>query len=170
MLLSLRYRWLNAAGYAVRSMPSLRGACVTGLVLAGLGACGEATAQAAPESNAAQGKTFFQQNCAMCHADSLGAGNLAIQRQGPSLVGVFGRRAGSQPNFNFTNALSGSGITWDSASLDRFLANPVANVPGTAMPVSVAAASDRSNVIAYLATLKLPPGVVRQPAGILCCA
>ncbi|WP_429282828.1 PQQ-dependent sugar dehydrogenase [Paraburkholderia sp. GAS41] len=125
-------------------------------MLVSLGVCGEAAAQGTPESNAALGKTFFQQNCAMCHADSLGAGNLAIQRQGPSLVGVFGRRAGSQPNFNFTNALSGSGITWNSASLERFLANPVANVPGTAMPVSVADASDRSNVIAYLATLKLP--------------
>ncbi len=90
----------------------------------------------------------------MCHADTLGPGNLPVMGQGPSLVGVFGRRAGSVPNFSFTNALSGSGLTWDSATLEHFLLNPAAAVPGTTMPVSVADSSDRSNVIAYLSTLK----------------
>ena len=140
-------------------MPSLRRALVLSIVFASLGVSVEATAQVPPASNAAQGRIVFQQNCAMCHADSLGPGNMVIQRQGPSLVGVFGRRAGSLPNFNFTTALSESGLTWDSATLERFLANPAANVPGTAMPVAVADASDRSNVIAYLSTLKPPPQV-----------
>jgi glucose/arabinose dehydrogenase len=124
------------------------------MVFAGLGVAGEAAAQVPPAGNASLGKVFFQQNCAMCHADTLGPGNLPVMGQGPSLVGVFGRRAGSVPNFSFTNALSGSGLTWDSATLEHFLLNPAAAVPGTTMPVSVADSSDRSNVIAYLSTLK----------------
>ena len=123
------------------------------------GAGGEVAAQVPPTGDAVPGRVFFQQNCATCHADALGPGNLAIMRQGPSLVGVFGRRAGSLPNFSFTNALSGSEITWNSTTLDRYLANPTTNVPGTTMPVTVTDSNDRLNVIAYLSTLKLPPGV-----------
>jgi glucose/arabinose dehydrogenase len=146
---------------SLRSMPR---ALAMSLVVAGLygGASGPALAQMSPGGNAGQGKVFFQQNCAMCHADTLGAGNVPISGQGPSLVGVFGRRAGSLANFSFTSALSGSGVTWDAATLEHFLANPSAAVPGTTMPVSIADAADRSNVIAYLATLKLPAGASAQ--------
>ena len=141
------------------SMQSFPRALLVSIVFASLGVAGEAAAQVPPAGNAAQGKVFFQQNCAMCHADSLGPGNAPIMGQGPSLVGVFGRRAGSVPNFSFTNALSGSGLTWDSATLERFLASPSAAVPGTTMPVSIADSGDRSDVIAYLSILKLPAGV-----------
>jgi glucose/arabinose dehydrogenase len=140
-------------------MPSLPRTLLLSIAFASFGVAGKAAAQVTLAGDAGQGKVFFQQNCAMCHADSLGPGNLPIQRQGPSLVGVFGRRAGSLPNFNFTNALSESGLAWDSTILERFLANPAAAVPGTAMPVSVADSSDRRNVIAYLSTLKLPAQV-----------
>ncbi|WP_429408915.1 PQQ-dependent sugar dehydrogenase [Paraburkholderia sp. GAS82] len=135
-------------------MRPLPRALLVSMVFAGLGVAGEAAAQVPPAGNASQGKVFFQQNCAMCHADTLGPGNLPIMGQGPSLVGVLGRRAGSIPNFSFTNALSGSGLTWDSATLEHFLLNPAAAVPGTTMPISVADSNDRSNVIAYLSTLK----------------
>jgi len=147
----------------MRSFPQ---ALVLSIVFASFGVAGEAAGQVPPAGNAGQGKVYFQQNCAMCHADSPGPGNLPIQRQGPSLVGVFGRHAGSLPNFNFTNALSESDVTWDSTTLERFLANPTAAVPGTAMPVSVADSSDRHNVIAYLSTLQLPAQVssTAQPA------
>ncbi|WP_082913436.1 PQQ-dependent sugar dehydrogenase [Caballeronia udeis] len=137
-------------------MRSFQRGLVLSIVLAGLGAGGEAASQVPPAGNAGQGRVFFQQNCAMCHADSLGPGNAAITRQGPSLVGVFGRRAGSLPNFNFTRGLSGLGVTWDSTTLERFLASPMAIAPGTTMPVSVDDPSDRRNVIAYLSTLTLP--------------
>jgi glucose/arabinose dehydrogenase len=141
------------------SMQSLRGALALGIAVAGLGASGEAASQVPPAANAGQGRVLFQQNCAMCHADSLGPGNAAISRQGPSLVGVFGRRAGSLSNFNFTNALSASGVMWDSTTLERFLANPTAFAQGTTMPVSIDDPSDRRNVIAYLSTLTLPAQV-----------
>ena len=158
-MLSMPHRRSNTAGHGVLSMRPLPRALLVSMVFAGLGVAGEAAAQVPPTGNASQGKVFFQQNCAMCHADTLGPGNLPIMGQGPSLVGVFGRRAGSIPNFSFTNALSGSGLTWDSATLEHFLLNPAAAVPGTTMPISVADSSDRSNVIAYLSTLKQPAQV-----------
>ena len=111
-----------------------------------------AQAQAPPAGDCGHGKIVFQQNCALCHSDSD-----AIQKQGPSLVSVFGRKAGSSANFNYTKALTDSGLTWDAATLDKFLTNPAATVPGTTMPISLPQAADRSDVIAYLATLNMPP-------------
>ena len=113
-----------------------------------------AIAQTSTSVYSSHGKIFFQQNCALCHADTLGEGNNAITRQGPSLVGVFGRRAGVGPNFNYTQSLKGSGLTWDVSTLDRFLSNPSAMVPGTTMALLISNATDRADVIAYLSSLK----------------
>lgn len=103
-------------------------------------------------TEAGRGKVYFQQNCALCHATKLGPGNTAIAGQGPSLVGVLGRRAGTSA-FGYTKALKESGLVWDAATLERFLANPTAAVPGTSMPMPVPSADNRHNVIAYLSTL-----------------
>ena len=129
------------------------------LFLAGLGAGSVARAQVPQVGDSTHGKIFFQQNCALCHADSLGPGNAVIVRQGPSLVGVFARPAGSGSNFTYTKAMVESGLTWDSATLDRFLTSPITAVPGTTMPIPVPKAADRLDVIAYLSTLKVPTGV-----------
>ena len=75
----------------------------------------------APVADAAHGKVLFQQSCVICHAVTLGAHNEVVNGQGPSLVGVLGRHAGTGTNFGYTKALSGSGLTWDAATLDRFL-------------------------------------------------
>src|SRR3954464_7815456 len=81
------------------------------------------------------GKTVFQQQCTVCHTaepnDNGGA-------QGPSLQGGFGRKAGSDPSFSYTQALRDSKITWNEHSLNRFLSAPSEMVPGTAMAVSIA--------------------------------
>ncbi|HEV2392040.1 MAG TPA: PQQ-dependent sugar dehydrogenase [Verrucomicrobiae bacterium] len=116
-------------------------------------------AQETPPGNAARGKAFFQVNCAVCHSPVLGPDNTVIMKQGPSLVGVLGRPAGSQPNFNYTKAIRQSGFTWNPATLNRFLSNPMVVVPGTTMPIPVADPANRADVIAYLATLKIPEGV-----------
>ncbi|MGA3169608.1 MAG: PQQ-dependent sugar dehydrogenase [Chthoniobacteraceae bacterium] len=129
------------------------------LFLAGLGAAGQAAAQVPQVGDPSHGKTLFLQNCSLCHADFLGPGNTWIVRRGPSLMGILGRHSASLPGFTYTKALSASGLTWDSATLDRFLTNPVAAVPGTAMPMPVPNAADRLDVIAYLSTLKIPAGV-----------
>jgi glucose/arabinose dehydrogenase len=109
-----------------------------------------------PKGDANHGKILFQQNCAVCHADTLGPGDTTIAKQGPSLVGVLGRRAGAGPNFNYTKSLKESGLTWEASTLDRFLTNPTAMVPGTTMAMIIANPADRADVIGYLTSLKAP--------------
>jgi hypothetical protein len=125
-----------------------------------LSATGMRAADAPPVGDSGHGKAYFQINCAVCHTTSLGPGNTVIVKQGPSLVGVVGRRAGTGLGFNYTKALGDSGIVWDAASLDRFLTNPMVAVPGTLMPMPVPDVTNRSDVIAYLSTLVVPAGVI----------
>jgi hypothetical protein len=107
-----------------------------------------ATTLAAPTfaADAAAGKATFKQQCALCHTAEPGDNGGA---QGPDLSGVFGRRAASDSRFSYTAALKGSGLSWDGATLDRFLASPTTAVPGSSMVIPLASASDRANVIAY---------------------
>ena len=116
----------------------------------------ELHAQNVPPGDAARGKAFFQVACSVCHSPELGPDNLVIMKQGPSLVGVVGRPAGSLPHFNYTKALRQSGFTWSPASLYKFLENPMVVVPGTTMPIPVTDPGHRADVIAYLETLKVP--------------
>lgn len=84
--------------------------------------------------------------CASCH--TLAPGQNGI---GPSLAGVYGRKAGSQTTFRYSAALTGSGAIWDPAILDRFLANPKAMVPGTKMTFrGLDDPLARAEIIAYL--------------------
>jgi len=129
------------------------------LLVAAVGAGGNVGAQVPPTDDVGRGQLYFQQFCAICHSPTLGPGNTVVIKQGPSLVGVVGRPAGSGPYFTYTKALSGSGLTWDAASLDHFLANPMVAVPGTAMPMPIPNPDDRAHVIAYLTTLVVPPGL-----------
>jgi glucose/arabinose dehydrogenase len=129
------------------------------LIALALGAAAHAADPASPGGDPVRGKALFQQSCALCHAVVLGPGNTAVSGQGPNLVGVVGRRAASLAGFNFSKAMAASGITWDAASLERFLAAPTAAVPGTTMPAAVPNATDRADVIAYLSTLVAPQGV-----------
>ncbi len=87
--------------------------------------------------------------CAVCHSTdgSLGAG--------PTLKGVFGRKAGSVAGFRYSRAMRAAGIVWDEGTLDRYLANPQDVVPGNLMPFSgVPDSAQRAAVIDYLKTLK----------------
>ena len=112
-----------------------------------------ANASANADANAAAnaGHRFFQQQCALCHSaqpnDNGGA-------QGPNLFGVFGRRAAGDPAFSYTQALRGSQLTWDAATLNRFLQAPTAMVPGTAMVVAVPKDEDRQAIVAYFQAVK----------------
>ena len=122
----------------------------------------EAASGNAKAGDVSRGKILFQQSCALCHSVAPGPGNIAITGQGPTLVGILGRRAAAGPNFNYSKALAGSHLVWDAASLDRFLANPMAAVPGTTMLIAVASDANRRDLVAYLQTLTAPPGF---PAG-----
>jgi cytochrome c len=96
---------------------------------------------------AAQQPAAFER-CVACHGNN--AGDL-----GPSLAGVFGRKAGAVPNFRYSRALMRSAVVWDERSLDAFLTAPDQFVPGTRMPFEgLPSAADRAAVIKHLRTLK----------------
>lgn len=102
-------------------------------------------------TEAAQGQAIFQKQCALCHPTDDG------RAQGPGLANVFGRAAASNPGFRYTKALQECGLTWDAATLDQFLTNPISKVPGTIMVATLPDAAQRRAVIAYLETLRSPP-------------
>ena len=102
-----------------------------------------ASAAAAP-ADVATGEAVYAR-CQACHA-------LAYDRTGPRHCGLIGRRAGSVPGYAYSEAMKKSKIVWSAATLDRFLANPTAAVPGTTMGYAgVADAKERAALIAYLA-------------------
>ena len=92
------------------------------------------------------GKTLFRERCSVCHTAESGDNGGA---QGPSLIGVLGRPAASAPQFSYTQALKESKLTWDAATLKRFLGAPGSVVPGTSMAVAVPDQAERDNLIAY---------------------
>jgi len=102
-------------------------------------------------ADAAAGKAVFKQQCALCHTAEPGDNGGA---QGPDLSGIFGRKAAGNPAFTYTQALRDSGLTWDAATLDRFLESPTTVVPGSAMVIPVARKSDRENIAAYFESVK----------------
>jgi cytochrome c len=109
---------------------------------------GLASAQAA--GDAAAGASVFQGQCAMCHGVTPGAAGI-----GPSLAGIYDKPAAVTPGYEFSPALIAAKLVWDDATLDKFLAAPQSDVPGTKMPYAgLTDAGQRADVIAYLATLK----------------
>jgi cytochrome c len=97
------------------------------------------------DGDAARGEAKFQ-DCAACHKLEAGANNV-----GPSLHGVFTRKAGELADFRYSPAIKRSGIIWTPETLDKFIADPQAAVPGNRMPYAgMAGASDRADLIAYL--------------------
>ena len=100
-------------------------------------------AAAAPAADPGAGKEIYTR-CLACHA-------LGYDRTGPRHCGLFGRRAGSVKGFAYSDAMKRSGITWNEKTLDRFLANPLKTVPGTAMGYAgVTDKKERADLIAYL--------------------
>jgi len=95
-----------------------------------------------------KGRKVFEQ-CAACHSAQ------AHNGVGPSLKGIIGRQAGTAPGFHYSHAMKKFGKNWDASTLDAYLANPQAVVPGNVMPFSgLPSAEDRANLVAYLGTLK----------------
>ena len=110
----------------------------------GLGLAMAALAAAGAAPDAQRGEQIYAR-CMACHA-------LAQDRVGPHHCGLIGRRAGSVAGFDYSAAMKASGIVWDARNLDRFLASPLAVVPGTSMTYDgVPDARDRADLIAYLA-------------------
>lgn len=115
-----------------------------GFIAAALLAAGPAAAQAPG------GETLFKQRCGTCHA--IDAGGPA--KLGPALRGVVGRKAGAVAGYAYSPALKRSGVIWDKAALDAYLARPAGKVPGTKMLIGVPSPEQRAAIIGYLATQK----------------
>lgn len=103
-------------------------------------------------ADAGAGKAVFEKLCVACHSTTTQPGGAVV---GPTLAGVVGREAASVKDFAmYTPALKNYKVKWDAKTLDEFLVNPMAKVPGTMMVMPVADAKERADLIAYLSTLK----------------
>ena len=94
--------------------------------------------------DAEKGKKIFKK-CKACHSMKKGK-----KKIGPSLCGVIGRKVG-QEKFKYSSAMKKSGLTWDEATLDKFLEKPRKMVKKTKMSFAgLKKAKDRANVIAFM--------------------
>src|SRR5579871_2100276 len=92
--------------------------------------------------------------CQTCHTFEKNGPN----RVGPNLYGIVGDHVGEGRGFNFSAAMKAKGGTWGYDDLNKFIANPKAAVPGTAMGFAgIQKDSQRADVIAYLRTLSESP-------------
>ena len=98
-----------------------------------------------------EGKALFKKYCGTCHTSEKGGG----KRQGPNLFGVVGRKAGTLPDFTYSDALrtNKDGVVWTRDTLDRWLTDPQAFIPGVVMPYKQADPAIRQRLIDYLDTL-----------------
>ena len=100
-------------------------------------------ASTASAADAAHGKVVFQ-TCAACHSEKPDA-------IGPSLRGVYGRRAGALDDFRYSNAMLRANLVWDEGNLRDYLKDPQTKVRGNRMPFGgFSSPSEIDDVIAYL--------------------
>jgi cytochrome c len=92
--------------------------------------------------DAARGSKIYQ-DCMFCHS-------LDKNEIGPRHRNVFGSKAGSIPDYDYSAALKASNIVWNETTLDKWLTDPQAFLPGTKMTFSVDDAQDRADVIMFL--------------------
>jgi cytochrome c len=103
------------------------------------------SASARAQGDPAKGEQVFKR-CQACHVV-----NQPANRVGPTLQGVIGRKAGSVEGFKYSEANKNSGVTWDEATLDKYLADPKAFMPGNKMAFpGLKKPEERADVIAYL--------------------
>jgi cytochrome c len=120
----------------VRGWWLVAGGCGLWLALAG------SSVRAADVEN---GKKVFEQ-CAACHSLD-GTGDY----DGPSLKGIVGRKAGSRDDYRYSAAMKRSDVTWDATTLDTYVADPQAFIPGNRMAFAgIGDKAERDDLIAYL--------------------
>jgi nitrite reductase (NO-forming) len=108
-------------------------------------------APAALSGDAARGRAVFRK-CQACH--SLTEGKNGV---GPSLAGIVGKKAASVPNYNYSQAMRESHLTWDAATLDSYLLDPQKKVPGNKMPFpGLKTDNERSALVAFLVAESSP--------------
>lgn len=111
---------------------------------------GSAAAPAALAADPAAGQSVFKTQCSICHAVQPGKNGM-----GPSLFGIVGRKTASVAGFHYSVGNQNANLTWDEATLDKYLASPKSVVPGTTMSFGgVKDDTKRADLIAYLTTVK----------------
>jgi cytochrome c len=100
------------------------------------------------DANADRGKQLFEKRCTGCHS-------LDQDKEGPRLRGVYGRQAGTVPRFNYSAALQSSHLTWDDASLDKWLTDTESLVAGNDMAFHVAKQDERADIIRFLKAMSV---------------
>lgn len=137
---------MNQSRYRVAAIEPWRPAALATIVAAAALLLAAGSARAA---DAEAGKKVFAK-CAACHAIEAGKNKV-----GPSLFGIVGRKAASDPTFKYSEPMKNSGLTWDPKTLDTYLEKPMEMVKGSKMTFAgLPKPEDRANVIAYLETLK----------------
>jgi cytochrome c len=123
---------------------------VKDLLVAGCIASGVwSIAAPAAAQDAGAGQAVFKSQCSICHSGAAGK-----NMTGPSLFDIVGRKAGQVAGFHYSDANKNSGLTWDAATLDKYLTSPKDVVPHTIMAYpGLKDGPKRANLIAYLATL-----------------
>ena len=101
------------------------------------------TSQAAGEGDPARGKDLFERRCTGCHS-------LTANHEGPKLQGVYGRTSGTAEGFVYSDALKKAHIVWNDTTLNQWLTDTDAFVPGNNMDFHVAKADERRDLIQFL--------------------
>lgn len=116
------------------------------MLLAGLVGGWVSGSAAGQAGDAARGADLYPRRCGACHS-------IDRHRVGPKHRGVVGRKAGSAPGYRYSRAVRESDIVWDETTLDRWLADPEAFIPGQKMGFRLADGKERQDIVAYLRTL-----------------
>lgn len=118
----------------------------TAIFLAG---CGQQNAGERRAQEHLDGRRVVQAKCSVCHSTKPG-----INRNGPSLAGIVGRRIGGTDGYAYSDVLQASDGVWDEQSLDAFLAGPRQMFPGTRMVMGgIESADERAAIVAFLKTI-----------------
>lgn len=112
-------------------------------LLAGVSACGKPKVDAELAAKGEQAASI----CVACHTFRTGKHLI-----GPSLAHVYGRKAGTVQDYVYSDAMKASGITWDEASLTRFISDPQGTVHGTNMAIQPIPADTARAIVEYLKT------------------
>ena len=98
--------------------------------------------------NVDRGRDAFEKRCAGCHA-------LDKIKVGPPLRGVYGRNAGKDPQFAYSDAMKKTSVRWDEPTLDRWLTDTDSVIPDNDMAFRLNDPADRANIIAFLKQLSV---------------
>ena len=93
-----------------------------------------------------RGREAFEKRCTGCHA-------LDMAKIGPPLRGVYGRAAGTNPQFTYSDAVKNASVTWEESTLDRWLSDTESVIPDNDMTFRLNDPAERANIIAYLKQL-----------------